>query len=110
MPSRWLAVALCCASCVCSVHAMPESVVADTARAGMQLSAALPLQGATAGQEPVVQLTVRARDDDEIADYLLLRMDRDSAPLLLIAGLWGVFLAGLGIAHWRARRQSKVFQ
>ena len=25
-------------------------------------------------------------------------------------GLWGVFLAGLGIAHWRARRQSKVFQ
>jgi hypothetical protein len=32
----------------------------------------------------------------------------DSAPLLIIGVLWLVFLAGLGIAHWRERRRSKV--
>jgi hypothetical protein len=30
--------------------------------------------------------------------------DRDTAPLLVIAALWLLFFAGLGAAHWRARR------
>ena len=30
--------------------------------------------------------------------------DSDTAPLLVIAGLWLLFFVGLGTAHWRARR------
>jgi putative SOS response-associated peptidase YedK len=30
--------------------------------------------------------------------------DRATAPLLVIAALWLLFFAGLGAAHWRARR------
>ena len=30
--------------------------------------------------------------------------DSDTAPLLVIGGLWLLFFVGLGTAHWRARR------
>jgi hypothetical protein len=39
-------------------------------------------------------------------DLSMWRPDNDTAPLLVMALLWVLFLGGLGTAQWRARRKT----
>ena len=88
------------------------------------LGGAHPIDFAASGQ-----LIAPAYDDDELIDYFQAHIalgdttigwqvlhpdvaiaDRDSLPLLVIAVLWGAFLAALGLAHWRECKGSKIVE
>jgi hypothetical protein len=34
--------------------------------------------------------------------------DSDTLALIVVAALWALFFGGLGVAHWRARRASRL--
>lgn len=89
------------------------------------LCSAAPIDVASA-RDPLARLVVPAYDDDESIDYFQSHValntvtigwqvlhpdvaiaDRDSLPLLVIAVLWGAFLAALGLAHWRECKGSE---
>jgi hypothetical protein len=88
----------------------------------------VPIDIASA-RDPFAHLVSPAYDDDEVIDYFqshvalntvtiqlqvlhpdMTIVDRGSLPLLVIAVLWGAFLAALGIAHWREYKGSKIVE